>query len=231
MGHFSVEIYAPKGSNLNGNQQFIYPLKLTILSISSRWNSHKQKYWFCGYHLLNADWDGRQGWSFSDGHHVGFGLGSTHLKLKGLAKSLDPSRHLLGFNLDVDKERLRHHARLMPDGIQRRDFEQKLVACLENYSDLYVRLGGISSDINELAALRNDFFFKLDQADESEGWETQDPLRVGRYLRARNAFIWFSLLELTLNEQQISAALAAYFDFFYDKWPDPLRSGRIRVRR
>jgi hypothetical protein len=113
------------------------------------------------------------------------------------------------------------------------EFAEKLAACTENCTDLADQFGGHAADIHAMAALLNDVFFKLNPADEELGWaspEGQDPLRVGRFLRDRNAFIWFSLLRLTLNEQQISQALAAYFDWFYDKWPDDsLRGGRLRV--
>jgi len=205
----------------------IYPQKLSILSISTRWHSKEQKSWFCGYHILCADWDGHENWQFHDGHHVGFGLESTHLKLKSLAKCLDPTRHLLGFQLDVDVHKLCHQARLAAHPKMVLKFAQTLAMCMENCTDLADQFGGHAADIHAMAALRNDVFFKLNPADEDEGWESpkgQDPRQVGRYLRDRNAFLWFSHLRLTLNEQQISQALAAYFDWFYDKWPlDPLR--------
>jgi len=211
----------------------IYPKKLSILSISTRWHSAEQKYWFAGYHLLNVDWDEDENWSHSSVRHIGFGLDTTHLKLKGLGKRLAPERHLIGFQLDADIHRLCRTARQAQHPESLIEFAETLSACMANCIDVADHFGGHAADIHAMASFRNDLGFSLSKETEDEAWENPglpDASRVGDYLQERNALIWVILMRLCLTEQQLHQAQQAYLGWAYPNPPTP-RSLLLRRRR
>jgi len=211
----------------------IYPHKLSFISISTRWHSAEQRPWFAGYHLLNVDWDGDEHWLHSSAQHVGFGIETTHLKLKGLGKSLDPERLLVGFKLSDDIHRLCRHARMADHPDTLIDFAERFAACVENSLDLCDQFGGHAASLAAMSALRGESGFKINEADEDAAWEAPglpDALAVGQYLADRNAFLWVMLIRLTLNERQVHQAQQAYLHWGYPEPPTPrhLMLGRRR---
>ena len=206
-----------------------YPPKLAILSISARWLPKEHKYYFAGWHILQVNWNRHDGWLFGTASHVGSGLDIPYLKLKSLANSLDPERHLICFNLQADLHQLNRIAILAPDHEYLRDFESALAACLENSIDPFDQFGAAATDIHTLSAQLNEAVFRVNKSDEDQAWQAPglpSVRGVKRYLAGRNAFIWLMLMRLTLSESQLSEALAAYSEWQNAYYPrDIMRDG------